>query len=302
MLSHRKPLFAVVLSLDAALSVADGGFAADVAIPVRPSLVPAQSSAWSYTVTPYFWLPSLNGSSTVKGVTTDVDATFIDLLDRQIPKQLFALMTSAEARNDRFSIFGDFMYMKLGASGDASRSVTRGPINASLAASADVKVEMIVAELAATYEIMRWGSPASNTALDIVGGGRLWWQKAELDLTLTGALTLPGFTVEGSRAISAEGDVTWVDPLIGMRLRHQFVPGHELVLSGDVGGFGLGSDFSWQAIGAYNLEVARTTSATWSGLIGYRALYVDFSKGSGTTRYGYDMLQHGPLVGLTLRF
>jgi hypothetical protein len=211
-------------------------------------------------------------------------------------------MASAEARNDRFSIFGDFMYMKVGASGDASRSVTRGPINLSLAASADVNVEMIVAELAATYEIMRWGSSASNTALDVVGGGRLWWQKAEVDLTLTGILTLPGFTVEGSRAISADGDVTWVDPLIGMRLRHQFAPGHELVLSGDVGGFGIGSDFSWQAIGAYNFEVARTTSATWSGQIGYRALYVDFSKGSGTTRYAYDMLQHGPVVGLTLRF
>jgi hypothetical protein len=192
--------------------------------------------------------------------------------------------------------------MKLGASGDASRSVTRGRINASLGASADVNVEMIVAELAATYEIMRWGSSASNTALDIVGGGRLWWQKAEVDLTLTGGLTLPGFTVDGSRAFSDGGDVTWVDPLIGMRLRHQFVPGHELTLSGDVGGFSIGSDFSWQAIGAYSFEVARTASATWSGLIGYRALYVDFSKGSGTTRYAYDMLQHGPVVGLTLRF
>ena len=29
---------------------------------------------------------------------------------------------------------------------------------------------------------------------------------------------------------------------------------------------------------------------------------VGFAVGSGTTRYGYDMLQHGPLVGLTLRF
>jgi hypothetical protein len=300
--SYRRPLFAVVLSLCAALGVADVGLAADVAIPVKPSLVPAQSNAWSYTVTPYFWMLSLNGSSTIKGVKTDVDATFIDLLHREIPKQLFGLMASAEARNDRFSIFGDFVYMKLGASADASRSVTRGPINASLAASANLNVEMVVAELAATYEIMRWGSSTNNTALDVVGGGRLWWQRAEVDLTLTGRLTLPGFTVDGSRAFADGGDVTWVDPLIGMRLRHQVVPGHELTLSGDVGGFGIGSDFSWQAIGAYNFEVARTTSATWSGLIGYRALHVDFSKGSGTTRYGYDMLQHGPIVGLTLQF
>jgi hypothetical protein len=246
-------------------------------------------------------MPWLSGSSTVKGVKTDIDATFIDLLHREIPKQLFGLMASAEARKDRFSIFGDFLYMKLGASGDASRSVNVGRINASLSASANVNVEMVVAELAATYEIMRWGA-ANNTALDVLAGGRLWWQKAEADLALAGGLTLPRFTVEGGRTLSGVGDVTWFDPLIGMRLRHQFLPGHELVLSGDVGGIGLGSDFSWQAIGAYSFEFAKTTSATWSGLIGYRALFVDFSKGSGMTRYGYDMLQHGPLVGLTIAF
>jgi hypothetical protein len=248
-------------------------------------------------------MPSLHGHSTVRGVTSDIDASFFDLLDRKIPKELFAMMASFEARNDRFSIVSDLAYMKLGASGSGVRNATLEPlVNASLAAAANVNVEMVIAELAATYEILRWGSSASSTAVDIVGGGRLWWQRAEADLALTAGVTLAGFTVSGGRAFSGGGDVTWVDPIVGVRLRHQFAPGHELILAGDVGGFGVGSEFSWQALGAYRFEFARTTTIVWSGMIGYRALYVDFSKGSDVTLYEYDMLQHGPIAGLTMRF
>jgi hypothetical protein len=282
---------------------ADLAFAADVAMPVKAMPARAPISAWTYELTPYFWMPSVNGHSTIKGVTTDIDASFIDLLHRKIPKQLFGLMGTFEARNDRFSIFSDFVYMKLGASGDASRHVTLGRLaTASLGASANVNFEMIVAELAATYEIARWGSSASNTALDIVGGGRLWWQRADGDLALTAGITIAGYTVTGGRAFSGAGDVTWVDPLVGLRLRHQISPGHRLVLSGDVGGFGVGSDFSWQVVGAYNFDFAKTSMGIWSGMVGYRALYVDFNKGSGTTLYEYDMLQHGPIMGLSLKF
>jgi hypothetical protein len=38
------------------------------------------------------------------------------------------------------------------------------------------------------------------------------------------------------------------------------------------------------------------------GYLGYRALYVDYSQGSGSTKYEYDVLQQGPVVGATLRF
>ena len=303
MLSRCRPHLAFVLSFTVMIGAADLAFAADVAMPVKAPPVRQPVSAWTYKLTPYFWAPSLNGHSTIKGVTTDIDATFIDLLHRKIPKELFGAMASFEARNDRFSIFSDFVYMKLGASGNASRHVTVGPLlSASLGASANVNIEMVVAELAATYEIARWGSSASNTAVDIFGGGRLWWQRADADLLLTAGVTLAGFTTTGSRAFSGAGDVTWIDPIVGIRLRHQLSPGHELVLSGDVGGFGAGSEFSWQAIGAYSFDFAKTSSGVWSGMIGYRALYVDFSKGSGTTLYEYNMLQHGPIMGLSLRF
>ena len=283
--------------------------AADMPVKTQPPPPVPAYSAWRYEITPYAWLPSLNGSSTIKGHTTDIDASFFgDLIHRKIPKQLFGLMTAFEARNDRFAIIGDFTYLKLGASKSGSRSETLDPrLTLAAGATFETTINMIITELAGAYEFARWGSPAgSATSVDIYAGGRLWWQEAEaslnVDATLTALLPRRTFTLNGTRAVANSGDVTWVDPLVGLRLRHQFMPGQELTLSGDVGGFGVGSEFSWQAVGAYRFTFAQAYGATWSGMLGYRALYVDYSKGSGDTLYQFDMLQHGPIAGISARF
>jgi hypothetical protein len=221
---------------------------------------------------------------------------------------LFGLMTAFEARNDRFAIIGDFTYLKLGVSKSGSRSEALDPrLTLAAGANFETTVKMVITELAGAYELARWGwSAGSGTSVDIYAGGRLWWQQAEaslyVDATLAALLPRQSFVLNGSRATAKSGDVTWVDPLVGLRVRHQFTPGHELTLSGDVGGFGAGSDFSWQAIGAYRFAFAKAYGADWSGMLGYRALYADYSKGSGNTLYQFDMLQHGPIVGVTARF
>ncbi|MGB6766576.1 MAG: hypothetical protein WBE50_00515 [Methyloceanibacter sp.] len=57
-------------------------------------------------------------------------------------------------------------------------------------------------------------------------------------------------------------------------LRHQLAPGKELQFLGDVGGFGVGSDFTWQLSGGYSFDFA-VWQTTLHGLVGYRALAVD---------------------------
>jgi hypothetical protein len=73
-------------------------------------------------------------------------------------------------------------------------------------------------------------------------------------------------------------------------------------LSGDVGGFGVGSKFSWQALALLEHEIYRSKTATWSAMLGYKALSVDYSRGSGLSLYEFDMTMHGPIFGLTARF
>jgi hypothetical protein len=167
---------------------------------------------------------------------------------------------------------------------------------------------MATFQFGAAYEIARWGAapgpgaPGSFTALDVMAGGRYWWQKVDINLALAGTINFVGLDLVGNRAVARSGDVDWLDPFVGVRLRHQIAPGKELTFSGDVGGFGVGSKFSWQLVGAYGWDICVKNNVTWAAVIGYRALYVDYAQGAGLTRYQYDMLQHGPIIGISARF
>ncbi|MGB9352591.1 MAG: hypothetical protein WCB61_22185, partial [Pseudolabrys sp.] len=82
---------------------------------------------------------------------------FNDLMDivrcSEIPKDLFALMGYFEARNGRFSIFSDLVYLKIGLNGSMTRSRGVDALNATVGASAGLTYEMFIGELAAAYEV-----------------------------------------------------------------------------------------------------------------------------------------------------
>jgi len=285
--------------------------AADMAsMPTKAPLSPAPVlNAWTYYATPYVWIPMLNGSTTVKGRTVDVNVDFNDLIDlvhhSEIPKDLFALMGYFEARNGRLSLFSDLVYMKIGLNGSMARSRGVDALNASVGASAGLKYDMFIAELAAAYELARWGATSalgSRTAIDIFGGVRGWRQKADASLTASGTINIFDLTRNADGTLSASGNASWIDPLVGLRLRHQFAPGLNFVASGDVGGFGVGSKFSWQGLATINYDFCVRKDVTWSGMLGYKVLFVDYSKGSGPTHFEYDMTTHGPILGVTARF
>jgi hypothetical protein len=77
-------------------------------------------------------------------------------------------------------------------------------------------------------------------------------------------------------------------------------PEQHLEIRGDLGGGG--SKFTWNALAAYAYDFKARNGVTYSGVIGYKALYVDYEQGAGRTKYGFDMLQHGPVLGLSVRF
>ena len=284
--------------------------AADIVpMPTKAIVSPAPViNPWTFSATPYGWITLLNGSTTVKGRTANVDVGFNDLMDlvrrSEIPKDLMAFMGYFEARNGRLSLFADVVYMKIGLDASMVRSRGVDELNAAVRASAGLKYEMVIAEMAAAYEVVRWGSTGasgSGTAIDVFGGARGWWRKADASLSVAGTLNVGDLTRNADGTLTASGNVGWVDPLVGVRLRHQFAPGMNFVASGDVGGFGAGSKFSWQALAALNYDFYVHNGITWSGMAGYKALYVDYTKGSGLTHFEYNMTMHGPIMGLTAR-
>lgn len=121
----------------------------------------------------------------------------------------------------------------------------------------------------------------------------------------------PGQTITVDRSVDINldrvlgmartGDLEWVDPFIGGRLRHQFGEDKEIVLEGDVGGFGVGSDFSWQVVATYGFDV-NCLGTPIHTMIGYRALAVDYNEKSPFGRNTLDAVEHGPIAGVKIRW
>jgi hypothetical protein len=177
-------------------------------------------------------------------------------------------------------------------------------------ASASVNYETLTLQFGAAYEVVKVG-PAhaggiGQTAFDVIVGGRYWVQKADLRLDLAGTVGVNvaalQISADGSKAFARSGTVQWVDPLVGFRVRHKLAPGQDLALEADLGGFGTSSRISAQAVGVYSYEFGRTGRVGWAAAVGYRALYVDYSQGTGNDLFRMNVLQHGPILGVSARF
>lgn len=263
-----------------------------LSIPVAPAPA-APLQEWNFRFVPYGWLTSLEGTQTVRGRSVKIDAGFIDVVEQS--DSLVALMGAFEARRGPLAFHVDAVWTSIGFENDTVR--TRG-VTASVGRTLGLDIQMAIVEVGAAYEVGRAGA----LAFDVLGGARYWYQEADVSLEIASSLDVGGLERFGARAFARSGSVDWVDPVIGARIRYEVAPGHELFLRGDIGGFGLGSDFSWQAIGGYGFEFGVWNGVTYSGVIGYRALSVDYAQGEGRRRYEFDVVQHGPVLGLAIRF
>ncbi len=90
------------------------------------------------------------------------------------------------------------------------------------------------------------------------------------------------------------GNANWVDPFIGGRYMYEFVRDWRFLLRGDIGGFGVGSDFSWNAFVGVDYFVVNVAF-----FVGYRMWGIKYSKGSGDDFFKYDIIQSGLGFGMT---
>jgi hypothetical protein len=86
----------------------------------------------------------------------------------------------------------------------------------------------------------------------------------------------------------------WFDPHLGLRGRYHFNDRFYFAAMGDVGGFGVGSEFTWQAEAALGCYVTPRIFTE----VGYRALGVDYDE-DGLT---YDMITHGAQITMGIEF
>jgi len=251
----------------------------------------SNSKDWEFIIIPYAWLTGLNGDITVKGRTAEVDASFSDLLENL---DIAAMLHGEAWWKRKFGFFVDSVYAKLSVDGDIDLP-TSGSVDI------DDTAKLFLLEFGGLYRAGTWdiGSPYNSfvqrakpsVTLDLLSGGRYWYLKNELDIH--GPLGVLPSEVNGSKS--------WFDFIVGGRVGLDFYKKLTFEVRTDVGGFGLGfsSNISWNIVSviAYELPWYRITP-----LIGYRALYDDYSDGSGNNRFENNTWMHGPVIGVAFRF
>ena len=274
----------------------------------RLALTPAPALGdWRLSFAPYAWALGNNGSMTALGETVGTDLSFIDFLTKTSAFPLnFA--GRGEASNGPFGVYGDLIWMQVRAGGSTLQF--RSPLaDVSVAVSADghLKETIAIGEAGVTYELARWkflGAPNSFTSLDAYAGMRYWFVDLDLQLDVTDAAAAErlGLSQAGALGVAKSGALQWVDPVIGLRARHEFAPGERFETRGDIGGFGAGSAFSWEVYGGYSRDF-EFSGLKLTSSVGYRALSVYYSKTNSNGREnGINAVLHGPVMSLGLRF
>jgi hypothetical protein len=239
-------------------------------------VTPAEVEGWTFSVLPYFWWSGVDGHvefdrpSPLPGIDSTVEgANFYDVFDDEADSA-YSGAAWMEARKDRLGIFVHPTYSSLEWDED---------FNVDPEAAIDADLWTIEGGLA--YTLVEGGPPETPWAFDALVGVR--YQNVDIDTDVTANIDDP--------------DHDWVDPFVGARARIGLTEHVGLTVQGDVGGFGVGSDFSWQSMVrlGYLFDMGGMSSEVF---IGYRALDVNYERAD----FEWDLTQHGPLFGLGVHF
>ena len=219
----------------------------------------SETNNWTFDVSLYGLAAGMSGDVGVGSVTTDVDIGFNDVLDNLE----FSAMGSARAGYGPWALTTEVVYMSLeGSQGGGTANM-----------------EQWLVEPTVSYRLSKYFEPLAGVRYN------------NLNAEFRGQGVLP-------EPVIPSGTQEWWDPIVGANLGLPLGKNFSLNFRGDIGGFGVGSDLTWQVFPYLEWQFAK-----WASLQGgYRWLYVDYETGSGESRFKYDMLIQGAQLGFTFHF
>lgn len=254
-------LLALLLTTTSVNAYAGTEPAAPVVIKPAPS-----AEGWWFRAAPYGWVTAIEGDMRIGPLSTPVGVSMKDALQDLD----MAAMGILEAGFGRWSLGADITYVKvsddIGGGGRLFRSFR-------------MEQKQWVINPALAYRVI----DDDDYFMEVFGGVRINIFEADL----TGRLTRGGEITRGA-------SVDWVDPVVGVRGQAEITDRFFFRYNGDIGGFGAGSELTWQAFGGFGLRLNEYVSLG----LGYRALGVDYDKDA----FALDTITHGPLLGLELRW
>lgn len=232
---------------------------------------------WSLLLSPYGWAASLRGKGSLAGIDTHIDVPFSDIVNHLD----FAVMGNAEITNGTIGAYVDGQYVETSQTEQIfSQRVALGISTTRLSAGAYFKL----------YEIALGGNTVFGRPMTVsfepTAGVR--WTKLGGEIGVLGL----GF---GKRS-------DWYDPFLGLRVNADLSDRWNLFAEADVGGTG-SSQYSvhGQVYLGYRTQVLGRETVLRAG---YRVIHQDYETDDFTrrNRFRWSVTQHGPAVGLTMRF
>lgn len=255
-------LSGIVASADSAIAI--GATTVSSTTAAQDSSV-EESSGWQFAVTPYIWASGISADINIGDVgSVEMDTGFTEILSNL----KFTFMGAFEARKGRFVMLTDIIYLHVGSEEDGPAGFVE----------ADVDLKTFLGTAMAGYRVVDEGP----MFLDLFAGGRLTSMDVGLDLT-------------GPQQ-SAEQDEskTAISPVVGTRFRAPLGERWGVGIYGDLAGFGITSDLTWQLFGTIQYDI----SDRWRVGAGYRHVAVDFDPKA----IDIDMRMSGPIIGFSYRF
>jgi hypothetical protein len=255
--SKRRSVFrvvAVVVLLQHAATAQTAPLPVDVVHTANP-----QINDWRFVVAPYGWMTGISGETGVRDLSADIDMSFSDLLSHL----KFAAMGTFEASRGAGLGIVDAMYSSI----RIDHTLSRGRIQPEL----DFTTKMLITQAFAAYTV----KPSPRIDVDLMAGARLWAVKSTLGLS----------TDRGQR--QREKSPSWIDGLLGARLRWRASRKLQFNLEGD-GGAG-GSKAAGEGIAVASYDFSRH----WAAYGSFRYLYENYQKGD----YFFTGHLSGPLIG-----
>jgi hypothetical protein len=259
-----------------------------------------QNTGWSYRLTPYLWLPTIDGSLKYaippgSGGSPEISVGPTDWLDLINA----GLLVSGTASKGRFSIYSDLVYLSMTSKNDGrvlsvDDTVTVPgtripiPISADFNLSTRTDLDGLAWSIAAGYQI----ASTETTSASAFVGARYFGVDTSSSWDLTAEITVPGSGVVLPAQGQIGSDVDLWDALIGVR-------GH----------FKMG-DGRWS--GLYHLDVgAGDSDLTWNAMAGLSYTYgwgdlvlayrhLDYDQASDKLLQDFSF--SGPGFGATFRF
>ena len=236
--------------------------------------VSAQSSEkakkWNVLTEFYILFPYMDGETGVGNViTAPLEAKPGDIFSNL----KFGIMLNAEVHNNKWAIISDLLYANLIQEVTPSKLLNSGTVSA----------KQIIWENSGLYRLTSY--------LEAGVGGRVNFMKTGIDV-------LRNVIPAGTEQVTESASKTWFDPIIIARVSTSIKDKWLFQVKGDLGGFGIGSDFTWQlqAYAGYRFSRLFQLSA------GYKILSVDYDKGVDKERFIYNVDTFGPVIRLGFNF